>query len=175
MDLVTVIIPTYNRYEFLKNAVESVRNQTYKNIEIIIVNDGSTQKEYYENKFECIVVNMDINSKKRFGKASPGGFQRTIGMKIASGKYFAFLDDDDYWLPDKLERQIDNMKTSGCKMSCTDGYIGNGVYNKEKKYKIYNKQQYQNIIKNIFSRKGNGHLALLFGIKNYKFIIAVSM
>ena len=159
MDLVTVIIPTYNRYEFLKNAVESVRNQTYKNIEIIIVNDGSSQKEYYENKFEgCIVVNMDINSKKRFGKASPGGFQRTIGMKIASGKYFAFLDDDDYWLPDKLERQIDNMKTSGCKMSCTDGYIGNGVYNKEKNYKIYNKQQYQNIIKNIFSRKGKGHL-----------------
>ena len=159
MDLVTVIIPTYNRYQFLKNAVESVRNQTYKNIEIIIVNDGSSQKEYYENKFEgCIVVNMDINSKKRFGKASPGGFQRTIGMKIASGKYFAFLDDDDYWLPDKLEKQIDNMKTSGCKMSCTDGYIGNGIYDKEKKYKIYNIQQYLNIIKNIFTRKGKGDL-----------------
>ena len=62
---VSIIIPTYNRFQYLLNAVESAINQTYKNKEIIIVNDGSSQQEYYTHKFEgCIVINMDINSKK---------------------------------------------------------------------------------------------------------------
>ena len=47
---VSVIIPSYNRFHYLMNAIKSVENQTYKNIEIIVVNDGSTQKEYYEPK-----------------------------------------------------------------------------------------------------------------------------
>jgi len=159
MDLISIIIPTYNRFKYLCNTIESVKNQTYKNIEIIIVNDCSTQEEYYKTKFEgCIVIHLDKNSKARFGHASPGGFQRSIGMKIASGKYIAFVDDDDYWMHDKLEKQIEMMKTSGCLMSCTDGYFGNGIYDKTKKYKIYNKEKYQNTIKSIFNRKGKGEL-----------------
>ena len=135
MQKISVIIPSYNRFKYLLNALESVRNQTYKNIEIIIVNDCSTQKEYYNYKFEgCIVINLDKNSKARFGHASPGGFQRSMGMKIASGEYIAFLDDDDYWLPDKLEKQINAMLTSRCLISCTDGLIGNGSYDKTKRY-----------------------------------------
>ena len=158
-DLISVIIPTYNRFNCVLNTLESVRNQTYKNIEIIIVNDGSSQEEYYKHKFEgCIVVNMDINTKKRFGHASPGGFQRSIGMKIASGTYFAFVDDDDYWMPDKLEKQLKAMKTHDYLMSCTDGFIGNGKYDPNVNYPIYNKQRYINIIKNIFTNKGKGHL-----------------
>ena len=119
--------------------MDSVKNQTHKNIEIIIVNDCSTQEEYYNHKFEgCVVVNLDMNSKKRFGHASPGGFQRSVGMKIASGEYIAFLDDDDYWMPDKLEKQLDAMLTSQCEISCTDGYFGAGLYDSSKKYTIYN-------------------------------------
>ncbi len=159
MDLITVIIPTYNRFKYLCNTIESVKNQTYKNIEIIIVNDCSTQEEYYKTKLDgCIVINLDKNSKKRFGHVSPGGFQRSIAMKIANGKYIAFIDDDDYWMPDKLEEQLEVMKTSGCLMSATDGYFGSGVYNPKKKYQIYNKEKYQNIIKGIYSRKGKGEL-----------------
>ena len=159
MDLITVIIPTYNRFKYLLNTIESVKNQTYKNIEIIIVNDCSTQEEYYKTKFEgCIVINLDKNSKARFGHASPGGFQRSVGLKIATGKYIAFIDDDDYWMPNKLEKQIEIMKTSGCLMSCTDGYFGSGIYDKTKKYKIYNKEIYQNTIKSIFNNKGKGEL-----------------
>jgi glycosyltransferase involved in cell wall biosynthesis len=159
MDLITVIIPTYNRFKYLLNTIESVKNQTYKNIEIIIVNDCSTQEEYYKTKFEgCIVINLDKNSKARFGHASPGGFQRSVGLKIATGKYIAFIDDDDYWMPNKLEKQIEIMKTSGCLMSCTDGYFGSGIYDKSKKYKIYNKEKYQNTIKSIFNNKGKGEL-----------------
>tara|TARA_Y100000389_G_C17319662_1_gene442358 strand:- start:85 stop:807 length:723 start_codon:yes stop_codon:yes gene_type:complete len=153
--LVSVIIPTYNRFKYLLNAIESVKQQTYHNIEIIIVNDCSTHPEYYEYIYDdCIIIHLDKNSKKRFGHASPGGFQRSIGMKIASGEYIAFLDDDDYWLPDKLEKQIRNMEKSKCLISCTDGFIGNGVYDDKKQYSIYNKEKYQNIIKGIFNRKG---------------------
>lgn len=159
MELITVIIPTYNRFKYLLKALESVRNQTYKNIEIIIVNDCSTQEEYYKTRFDkCIVINLDINSKIKFGHASPGGYQRSIGMKIASGKYIAFLDDDDYWMPTKLEKQIEKIKNSGCLISATDGYIGSGIYDKNKKYVLYNQEKYQNTIKNIFNRKGKGDL-----------------
>ena len=159
MDLVSVIIPTYNRFQYLLNALESVRNQTYKNIEIIIVNDGSSQEDYYNYKFEgCIVVNMDKNSKARFGHASPGGFQRSVGMKIASGTSMAFIDDDDYWMPDKIEKQVNAMKGFDCMMSCSDGYFGKGTYDPSKKYIIYNKQKYLGVIKNIFNRKGKKEL-----------------
>lgn len=158
-ELVSVIIPTYNRYDYLLKTLESVRNQTYKNIEIVIVNDGSKQEEYYKNKFEgCIVINMDKSSKERFGHASPGGFQRSVGMKVASGKYFAFVDDDDYWMPTKIEKQVEGMKKHNCKMSCTDGYFGHGMYNPESKYIIYNKQKYFGIIRNIYNRNGKLHL-----------------
>lgn len=157
--LVSVIIPTYNRFEYLLNAIQSVKNQTYKNIEIIIVNDCSTQKEYYNYNYDkCIVIHLDKNSKERFGHASPGGYQRSQGMKITSGEYIAFLDDDDYWLPDKLKKQIYAMEESKCLISCTDGLYGSGIYDKEKKYIIYNKEKYQNTIKGIFNRKGKGIL-----------------
>ena len=68
-DLVSVIIPTYNRYEFLQNAIESVLEQTYKNFEIIVVNDGSTQKEYYQKSFpeEVNVINLETNQKNLIG------------------------------------------------------------------------------------------------------------
>ena len=156
---VTIIIPTYNRFKYLLKAVESAKAQTHKNTEIIIVNDCSSQKEYYEHKFEgCIVVNMDMNSKARFGHASPGGFQRSIGMKIASGEYVAFLDDDDYWMPDKIEKQLDAMISTRCQISCTDGYFGAGMYDPNKEYQMYNKERYFGVIKNIFNRKGKGEL-----------------
>ena len=50
--LISVIIPSYNRFQFLTNALDSVINQTYQNLEIIIINDGSSEKEYYESSFE---------------------------------------------------------------------------------------------------------------------------
>lgn len=158
-DLVTVVIPTYNRFKCLLHALESVKNQTYKNIEIIVVNDRSTEKEYYNYDFEgCTVIHLDKNSKKRFGHASPGGYQRSVGIKIANGKYVAFLDDDDYWLPEKIEKQIQLMQKNNCGMSCTDGLFGNGFYNPERKYPIYNKEKYFGILRNIYNRNGKLHL-----------------
>ncbi len=133
---VSVIIPTYNRFKFLLNAIESIKNQTYKNIEIIIVNDKSSEKEYYTHDFkDCKVIHLEKNSQNIFGFACPGGYQRNFGMKKATGEYIAFLDDDDVWLPNKLEIQLKEMIEKNFLVSFTDVYIGKGVYNKNKKYK----------------------------------------
>ncbi len=158
---VSVIIATFNRFKYLLNAINSVKNQTYKDIEIIIINDCSTDENYYKYNFKnCIVIHLDMNSKKRLGHKSPGGYQRSIGMKIASGDYIAFLDDDDYWLPNKLEMQVKAMKDTKYLISCTDGYFGKGIFEKSKvkEYKIYNKEKYYGVIKNIFKKKGKEHL-----------------
>ena len=116
MDKVSVIIPTYNRFHYLLNAIKSVKEQTYKNIEIIVVNDCSIQKEYYLFDFkknfgdEFYILHLPKNSKEIFGIVSPGGHARNIGMMLSSGTYIAFLDDDDYFLPSKIEKQLKLMK-----------------------------------------------------------------
>jgi len=160
-DLVSVVIPTYNRFNYLLNTIESVKLQSYKNIEIIIVNDCSTQKEYGEYDWEnrgVIMINLPENSEKKFGFPCPGGYQRNFGIEKSSGKYIAFCDDDDVWLPNKIELQIDRMKKTGCKMSSTDGFIGNGLYDSKRKYKKYNEEHFYEILKNIY--RWNGKLDL---------------
>lgn len=156
MDKVSVIIPTYNRFSYVINTIESIKNQTYTNIEIIVINDRSTQKEYYDYDWPgVIIIHLDQNSKTKFGFACPGGYQRNFGIKISSGKYIAFCDDDDIWLPRKLELQIQAMKESGCKMSSTEGLIGSGVFDKHVQYAKYNAAHYYNTLQNIYKRKGS--------------------
>ena len=92
---VSVIIPTYNRVQLLKQAVISVLQQTYQNFEIIIINDGSTV-----NIFES-VHNLDSRIKVIKQKHSGSGNARNLGIQYARGKYVAFLDDDDIFMPDK--------------------------------------------------------------------------
>jgi glycosyltransferase involved in cell wall biosynthesis len=110
---VTVIIPTFNRKEYLLEAVKSVLDQTYKNLEIIIVDDGSTDgsKEAIKN------LNNDKISyiwQKNSGLPSVA---RNTGIKQSKGDYIAFLDSDDLWVQEKLEFQIqlllDNPKLLG--------------------------------------------------------------
>jgi glycosyltransferase involved in cell wall biosynthesis len=156
MDKVSVIIPTYNRFKYLLNAIESVKQQTYTNLEIIVINDCSTQEEYYNYDWEAnniIIIHLNQNSKQKFGFSCPGGYQRNFGIEKSTGKYIAFCDDDDVWLPKKIELQINAMKESGCKMSSTDGLIGNGFYNKNIKYKKYNAEHFYKTLQNIYKRK----------------------
>ena len=137
MDKVSVIIPTYNRFSFLLNTIKSIKEQTYKNIEIIVINDCSIQKEYNEYDWKLnniIIIHLKENSKKKFGFAC-AGFVRNKGIEIATGKYIAFCDDDDIWFSKKIDIQIKAMKDTGCKLSSTDGLIGHGVYNSTLKYK----------------------------------------
>tara|TARA_A100001015_G_scaffold307010_1_gene402214 strand:- start:4928 stop:5665 length:738 start_codon:yes stop_codon:yes gene_type:complete len=158
MDLVSVIIPTFNRFKYLLHAIKSVNEQTYKNIEIIVINDCSTQENYYKYDFKKIsglkifIVHLPKNSKDIFGFASPGGHARNIGMMIASGKYISFLDDDDYFLPTKIEKQIYAMKKYNSLISCTEAYAGYGSYNLNSKYKLYHCNIHWNTLQSIFGK-----------------------
>ena len=141
--LVSVLIPSHNRFEYLQNAIESVQQQNYSNIEIIVINDCSTQEEYYTHVFDNNVTKLDLkeNQKDVLGYISAGHI-RNFGLKVANGKYVAFLDDDDIWLPNKLSSQIALLEASKNKMSATDGLIGKGVYNPNKEYLIYNEERF---------------------------------
>lgn len=160
MDKVSVVIPTFNRFKYLLNTIKSVKEQTYSNIEIIVVNDKSTQNEYYEYDWEINnikIINLEKNSKHIFGYAC-AGFVRNKGIEVASGKYIAFCDDDDIWFPNKIELQINAMKETGCKMSSTDGLIGNGIYDSTKKYQKYNAEHYYSTLQSIYRNKRSNML-----------------
>lgn len=123
--LVSVIIPTYNRYEFLLKAVASVQKQTYSSIEIVVVDDASTQPEYQSlstNLKQCKVLRLPQNSKQKFGYACTA-YVRNMGASIASGEYLAFLDDDDEWLETKLQTQMEMMQKHNVPMSSTDCWL----------------------------------------------------
>lgn len=100
MPNVSVIIPTYQRSHLVSQAIESVLAQTYTDYEIIVVNDGSTDntKEVLAGFGDRITVIHQVNK----GLSAT----RNTAIMAAQGKYIAFLDDDDIWLPDKLEKQI---------------------------------------------------------------------
>ncbi len=98
--LVSVIIPTHNRADLVVQAVESVLNQTYENIETIVVDDGSTDNtsevlKTYEGRIKYIYQERGERSRAR-----------NKGFRCSSGHYIAFLDSDDMWLPMKIEKQV---------------------------------------------------------------------
>jgi len=160
MECVSVVIPTYNRFKFLLNLLQTVKSQTYSNIQIIVVNDCSTEKEYYEYNWKdngIHIIHLEKNSKELFGYAC-AGYVRNKGIEASTGKYIAFCDDDDIWFPLKIELQLNAMKKTGCKMSSTDGLIGYGVYDSNKSYKKYNAEQHLNTLKNIYKMKGSNLL-----------------
>ncbi len=125
---VSVIIPTYNRDALLKRAIKSVLNQTYKEFEIIVVDDGSTDKTFdVVKKFEDKRIKY-IRLKERHGASHA----RNIGIKLARGKYIAFLDSDDEWLPKKLEKQINVLENSPPKVGVV--YTGYWIIWDNKKF-----------------------------------------
>lgn len=168
---VSVIIPTYNRFIFLSQAIKSVVNQSYEDIEIIIVNDCSSEKVYYTYDFSSFlksqshlqrsikVINLQQNSKELFGYAC-AAYVRNSGINIATGKYIAFLDDDDMWFPTKIEKQIAAMKKTKCKMSSTEGIIGKGLFDayNYNSYKAYNSEHYYETLKYIYRSNGSNIL-----------------
>lgn len=109
--LVSAIITTHNRKELLKRAVESVVEQTYPNIELIVVDDASTDgtKEYCEKQqFQYIYISRE--------ESRGGNYARNLGVKMVKGEYVAFLDDDDYWLPTKIEKQVALVESKNCEL-----------------------------------------------------------
>lgn len=116
-DLVSIIVPVFNSSRFIEETIKTVEEQTYKNWEIVFVNDCSNDnsKEIIEKyvKDKIKLINLDKNS----GAA----VARNEGMREAKGKYIAFLDADDLWHKEKLEKQIKFMKENSYEFTFT-GY-----------------------------------------------------
>ncbi|WP_104494922.1 glycosyltransferase [Acinetobacter indicus] len=119
--LVTVYIPTYNRVDLLKRAVESVRNQTYSNLEIIIVDDCST-----DNTHAYLKEISGLDQRIRYfikEKNSGACVSRNIAIENALGEYITGLDDDDYFLENRIEDFISNLKFLNCYQFLFSGMI----------------------------------------------------
>lgn len=151
---VSVIISTHNRFNQLLEAIESVKTQTHKNIEIIVINDASTQSEYYSHDFSDVkIIHLPESTTTLLGFPSPG-YVRNKGIDVATGDYIAFLDDDDIWLSTKLEVQLARMELTKCRMSCSEGYYDFDKYIKHKRCKLMNREYYYSQIQSIFQLSG---------------------
>lgn len=110
---VSAIIPFYNGAEWLSEAVRSVLDQTYKNLEIIVVNDGS--KEDVQPFLDKYGDKIKYFYQENAGSAAA----RNLAMRNATGDYYALLDSDDMWFPDKIARQVAFMEKTGVMWSHT--------------------------------------------------------
>jgi len=115
--LVSVIVPFYN-CPYIDQSVASVLNQTYPNIEVIVVDDGSTMHQHKLDPFRSRI--------RYFGKANGGtGSALNYGMGVANGKYMAWLSSDDLMYPHKIARQVAFMEEHQAPISCTDFHLIN--------------------------------------------------
>jgi glycosyltransferase involved in cell wall biosynthesis len=110
--LVSVVIPTHNRPHFLAQAIDSVRAQTFTDYEIIVVSNGERADP----------ASRSIAAGCRYFQLAEGNVSRArnVGVEQAQGEWIAFLDDDDLWLPSKLERQLAEAQSSGADMITCD-------------------------------------------------------
>lgn len=125
-ELISVIIPLYNTEKYIEQCIESVLNQTYTNIEVIVVNDKSTDSSLdvvskYSANNKVVIFSNEVN----VGVSAT----RNFGIKKSKGKFIAFLDADDYWHVDKLRLQINKIKETGADVcSCSFSMVlDNGV------------------------------------------------
>lgn len=111
--LVSIVIPLYNAENYIEETLLSIVNQTYSNYEVIVVDNASTDSSLdIVNKISEKLNNITVIScsSNSGGPAKP----RNLGIEAANGNYVAFLDSDDVWYPDKLEKQVDIMTKSTC-------------------------------------------------------------
>lgn len=126
---ISIIMPSYKRHkELVERAISSLLNQTYDYIEIVLVDDNAREDlKEYRFELESLVSELSDNricylqNKENLG----GAGSRNEGVKIASGNYITFLDDDDEYLPEKIEKQLEFMLENNLDMSFSKLYIYN--------------------------------------------------
>lgn len=112
---VDVIIPTYKRPVFLKRAIDSVLQQSYENVDIIVVDDNN-DGDIYRKETETLMLEYQENKRVNYIKHSSnlnGAAARNTGIRESTADYIAFLDDDDFYLPEKIERQVKVLEGAG--------------------------------------------------------------
>lgn len=131
-DLVSIIIPVYNGSNFVREAIDSALAQTYENIEIIVVNDGSKDNEATEK------ICLSYGGRIRYIRKENGGVSTALnlGIKEMKGEWFSWLSHDDKYEPDKIEKQIEalsqydgNVQISLCECKCINA-LSQDIYNK---------------------------------------------
>lgn len=146
---ISIIMPSFNSEKTIARAIDSIINQTFTNWQLIIIDDNSsdnTSQIIKKYELEDGRISYVINDKN-YGS----GYSRNCGIKISTGKYLAFLDSDDMWLPHKLNNQYKMMINEGVDFSCSEYFVvndlgsnGNSVF---KRISIpYNKITYQKLI-----------------------------
>ena len=124
LPLISVIMPCYNADEYVSDAINSVLEQTYGNVELIIIDDGSTDKslEICE-KYQASQNNVRVEAQKNAGPYPA----RNLGLQVARGEFIAFLDADDYWSTDCLKELYDGIVQNEADMAyCGWQNIGEG-------------------------------------------------
>ena len=120
-DLVSVIMPVFNAESHVAEAINSVLNQSHENLELIAVDDAST-----DNSFKILSDIRDDRLKCiRLEKNGGAGKARNEGIRLAKGRFIAFIDADDIWLKEKLHAQIKSMQETNVAFSYTDYYLMN--------------------------------------------------
>lgn len=145
-DKISVVVPTYNREKLIKKTVQSLLKQTYDNLEIIIIDDGSTDNtEEVINEFADKRIKY-IKLKKNKGACHA----RNVGIKKSKGKYITFLDSDDVYYKDKVKMQYENLISNNsdidiCKIKVTCGNNHNVIPNDEAEKNILNKDLFNQL------------------------------
>ena len=132
--LVSIIIPTYKRPDTLDRAINSVLNQTYKNIEVIVVDDNNPDTEgrrLTESKMAPFADNPRVKYIKH-EKNKNGSAARNTGARVSKGEFIGFLDDDDQFLPRKIESQVAKL----CSLSDDWGFCYNNYYTQRGEEKL---------------------------------------
>ena len=135
---ISIVIPIYNTEQYLDKCVDSVLNQTYKNLEVILVDDGSTDDsgkicDYYAAKDQRVVIIHQRNQGNNVARKN--------GVKIANGDYVGFVDSDDWIEPDMYQCMVDNIKKNNADIVSVGFYLENSnkteIYNDEIDSNLY--------------------------------------
>ena len=155
---VSVVIPTYNRADVIERSIKSIQDQTYQDFEIMLVDDAST-----DNTDEVVRRIQDERIRYiKLEKNSGPSHSRNVGIKESQGKYIAFLDDDDEWLPDKLEAQVSLFDDTNNRV----GAVYSAFWRIQKNKRVYIpspkiKKKEGDILKNVLERYMIGTPAII--------------
>lgn len=151
--LVSIIVPTFNRPHLVGNAIQSILNQTYPNVEIVVVNDCGSP-------VEDIIFNFNTNNSiayTRLAKNAGLAAARNTGIRMAKGEFIGYLDDDDLFYPDHVETLVSFLQANKAQVAYTDAYmacqsISNGIWETKERKLIYSSDFNNDIIliRNLF-------------------------